>query len=682
MADQFEDFSDFSDGELENDYLSESYLEDADELEDLFTPAFKRSEGHEDEAEEGKPDQGVSLADLIDGYQQNGSVTAQTRKQLNELDDVQQPAGKPLSRLQKKVLDRQVSYEEESRSTSTWLPIIQRNRKSKMQYPYRPSLAPKSTLKSLSNINVKSGVATDMSEKINSLLSGAGLSKPEDGTFDNEGIDDDESEKMRQMEAAESGREKALLLHAFRKRKHQKKIKSRRYRKQLRKGRVEQELTEEEMEKRRILERATLRHKTSNSKFMRRQRERKTQEHSDRFKETLKQQALLDQELRERMEGSEPSDFEDDEFNDDLLRSEIADLATKKKLDASTKADIIELLEADKNIELPNKGLMSLGFMKKAIKERRMREDEDEAEADAFGTFSDDEEELVPVDDEEVTLFGNVSKPIQFTVSKPVAATEDVESENESEEEKSEVEEEEKESEAEVEIEESDLHPFLRAGRVEKKRTKTQQPVKKQTLKEMAGVDFIDKDDVGEEEEDLETADLVRDVFADNAGLNADEFAKNKQNLIDETLPDDVELVPGWGFWSGPGTTKPKKLPKHLRKKSNKIKAIRKEIKEQRKDKNNERLILSTKSMVPDHYKAVVKDIPHYKSHGKYENEIKETVGRETLTINAFEQKIQPDVDVAVGEIIDPIRKSKRERKGSNRRLAKQRENRLNNVSK
>ena len=78
-------------------------------------------------------------------------------------------------------------------------------------------------------------------------------------------------------------------------------------------------------------------------------------------------------------------------------------------------------------------------------------------------------------------------------------------------------------------------------------------------------------------------------VFDDT---NETEFKKNKQDQLEDAVPDEPKAMVGWGDWAGPGITEKKPTIEQVqRQKQKKIDQIE-VIRAKRKDKNSDNVIL------------------------------------------------------------------------------------------
>nr|XP_022900415.1 U3 small nucleolar RNA-associated protein 14 homolog A [Onthophagus taurus] len=138
---------------------------------------------------------------------------------------------------------------------------------------------------------------------------------------------------------------------------------------------------------------------------------------------------------------------------------------------------------------------------------------------------------------------------------------------------------------------------------------------------------------------------IIAEAFEDEDLI--EEFSKDKQEEIDKDTPNDLDLfMPGWGSWGGTNiksTSKRKrfimKFPKDL----------------PRNDKNRGDLIINenTSKNIKPH---MVSDVPFpFKSANEYEATIKAPVGNTFVPETAFRRLTKPGVTTKLGTVIEPV---------------------------
>ena len=153
--------------------------------------------------------------------------------------------------------------------------------------------------------------------------------------------------------------------------------------------------------------------------------------------------------------------------------------------------------------------------------------------------------------------------------------------------------------------------------------------------------------------------DLIRKAFAGDDVHRA--FQQKKSELINENNPKKEEIeqkIPGWGDWAGEGVI-PRKVYHDKRKRKRKGKGKgSKEIskgKSNRKDKGMSGIIISEKvDKKASKYK--IERVPYpYTSIEQYERALSHPLGREWNTKTTFENLIKPSIQVKTGVFINPI---------------------------
>ncbi|PJF17943.1 hypothetical protein PSACC_02252 [Paramicrosporidium saccamoebae] len=127
------------------------------------------------------------------------------------------------------------------------------------------------------------------------------------------------------------------------------------------------------------------------------------------------------------------------------------------------------------------------------------------------------------------------------------------------------------------------------------------------------------------------------------------EFQQRKQEEIDEDKPKDVDLtLPGWGTWGGLDIEAPK--GKII------LKAQEGLDPRKRKDANLSHVIIHEKRSKKMAKLMIDRPPFPFKSHEEYERSLQKPVGKEWNCATNFTKNIQSRVRVKVGSIIDPIK--------------------------
>lgn len=143
---------------------------------------------------------------------------------------------------------------------------------------------------------------------------------------------------------------------------------------------------------------------------------------------------------------------------------------------------------------------------------------------------------------------------------------------------------------------------------------------------------------------------VVRKAFAADQVFS--EFATKKAAEVAADAPQEIDLtLPGWGSWGGIGIEPPK--GKVILKKRDGLDPRR------RKDANLANVIIHEKRPKKA-LKLMVEKVPYpYKSREEYEQSLRKPTGREWNCATTFAKKVAPRVQVRVGSIIEPIKFSK-----------------------
>lgn len=144
--------------------------------------------------------------------------------------------------------------------------------------------------------------------------------------------------------------------------------------------------------------------------------------------------------------------------------------------------------------------------------------------------------------------------------------------------------------------------------------------------------------------------DVVRKAFAADQVFS--EFAAKKAAEVAADAPQEIDLtLPGWGSWGGIGIEPPK--GKVILKKRDGLDPRR------RKDAHLANVIIHERRPKKA-LKLMVEKVPYpYKSREEYEQSLRKPTGREWNCATNFAKKVAPRVQVRVGSIIEPIKFSK-----------------------
>ncbi|XP_062604678.1 uncharacterized protein LOC134266461 [Saccostrea cucullata] len=168
-------------------------------------------------------------------------------------------------------------------------------------------------------------------------------------------------------------------------------------------------------------------------------------------------------------------------------------------------------------------------------------------------------------------------------------------------------------------------------------------------LSDVANPDVTTGDNEEESDEEETQRSLIAQAFAEDDVV--DEFVKEKNAIIDRDKPKDLDLfLPGWGSWGGEGV----KVSKKKRKKFL-IKAP--EGPPRRDDKLGNVIISEKKDKAIS--KHQVSDLPFpYVSVDQYEQSIRAPIGKTWNPETAVRELVKPKVVTKLGSIIEPINKA------------------------
>ncbi|XP_028616424.1 U3 small nucleolar RNA-associated protein 14 homolog B [Grammomys surdaster] len=154
---------------------------------------------------------------------------------------------------------------------------------------------------------------------------------------------------------------------------------------------------------------------------------------------------------------------------------------------------------------------------------------------------------------------------------------------------------------------------------------------------------------VQELEDEVETGhkQLIKEAFAGDDVIR--EFLKEKREAIEANKPKDLDLsLPGWGEWVGMGLKPSAKKRRRF--------LIKAPESSPRKDKNLPNVIISEKRNI--HAAAhQVRVVPHpFTHHQQFERTIQNPIGYTWNTQRAFQKLTVPKVGTKLGHIIKPIK--------------------------
>lgn len=344
----------------------------------------------------------LTLTDLIAGLGDSKAKLGAARKTLERLEKKAAPVAAPLPGPIRERQTRKAGYDAAKEDVEKWMPIVKANREAPtVHFKADTSAVPKTV--TTASLVAKHTPETAMEAEVAALLASAGAQSAAAVAEAEEAL----TLKSLSVAEARERREKlakmrALLFYHEVKAKRLKKIKSKEYRRRLKKAEkrkagaaegdggfeglmdedaLRQELEDAEFE--RAKERLTLKHKNT-SRFIRRAIKRGATQVDEGTKEAVAEQLRLGQELRQRVHrikgagrsGDSDTDASDTEGSTSGSDSEDAGAGMSSK----TRAAALELLEggsAGADGDVPSKGLFALPFMQRAMDRRRLQAQEE-----------------------------------------------------------------------------------------------------------------------------------------------------------------------------------------------------------------------------------------------------------------------------------------------------------------
>ena len=352
----------------------------------------------------------MTLNDLISSLGSGRAKLGAARKTLERLEKKATPVEAPLPGPIRARQERRAGYESAKQDIGKWMPLVKANREAPtLHFKSDQASVPRSS--TTASLAAKHRPETSMEAEVAELLRAAGA---DTGTAVAEG-EEALSLKALTVEEAKQRREKlakmrALLFYHEVKAKRLKKIKSKEYRRRLKKAakakaaaaadaatnedgvllldedalRKEREQAEFE----RARERLTLKHKNT-SRFVRRALRRGQNAMDEGTREAIAEQLRLGQELRQRVNqlrrkgaGSDDSDTEATDEGSDSSDEEAEDAVGEAKgagLSSKSRRAALDILEGKGPLEdtASKKGLFALPFMQRAMERRKAAAEEE-----------------------------------------------------------------------------------------------------------------------------------------------------------------------------------------------------------------------------------------------------------------------------------------------------------------
>jgi len=552
----------------------------------------------------------------------------------------------PLHRTAAEKITREAGYARVRQEVNIWDSIVQSNRtEESMSFPLEaPDLRWKT---STEVIKTRFTAETPLELQIAAMLAGSSAVPKEGEKLSEiekralEGMTKEEINERR----AEIAKFRALRGYQATKYKRQSKIKSKSYRKLMRKIKNKEELKQlenlaatdpqaaaeriEKMNKVRILERATLKHRNS-SKYMQEQAKRAKLTKDKDLQAVLRDQLATHREMvtKPQIVSDEESDGDNEDSGDDIDITKYQD-ESYADFAAGYKKYWSQNEEAKKD-QMKNEKLSAI-----------------------------DEIENMFDDVEHSKKLAELAKQKRREKKKLLD-----EENNKKENEDAEVEEEENmEEETGIEHAESiNIDPLKKAvtsissggNKTTAKPSKDIDPdnfvaVKCKKIKSSAAAEIVafnDEEDSSEDE--MEQRKLIAEAFAEDDVM--EDFKKEKAKIIEEATPKDIDLtLPGWGSWGGESI-------KISQKKRNRF-IIKAPPRAPRKDDNKELVIINTDKDNKLRTHQVSQLPAHFTSVSDFEASIRAPIGDTFIPRTAYLKLIKPRMTTKMGHTIEPMNK-------------------------
>jgi len=600
--------------------------------------------------------------------------------------------------------ERRAAYDQSKKDIKKWMPLVKSQREA-------PTLQLTSGGTESHRITSLSAVASNHTPENKMELEVAAMLEAAGAHTASAVAESEEALAMRMMDAGEAkarkeelAKQRALLFYHEVKAKRLKKIKSKDYRRRLKKaeknrqegagedgmlmlGKEELQQQQEEAEYERAKERLTLKHKNT-SQFIRRAIKRGAKHPDEGTREAIAEQLRIGQEIRRKVhafrdkEDSDSSDGSGDDSSDDERRDE----RLSRKLAAAAR----DVLEGDVPGNGTEKGLMSLPFMKRSMEKQKQRAEEqarDVLDGDGGGTGgrrSDEEARRG------LLKFGSGVTSASGGAYRDVDDQEFFEDRDDDDDVDEDVEAKIRRLEANggaKSQESADVAPsnslsfipsknfqgtkegfvFTKgsnglgyyaeqpgtAGASAGSKALAQKPKapkmpkkqeKRGSAKRTAPLQLFSQED------------LIRKAFAGDDVV--DEFKKSKAEEVEAELPQEEVPgeLPGWGTWSNPN----KKEPAWVRDAKAKAESKKAAAARARKDASMEFVVISEKWDARNASKYKTQAVPFpFNSKETYERSMRQPLGKDFNTVDSFRNLTRPAVVKDSGVIIEPLQFSK-----------------------
>lgn len=616
------------------------------------------------------------MEDLIAGLGENRSKLGAARKSLEKLSKKASPLDAPLPGPIQERQERKAAYDESKKDIQKWMPLVKSHREAPtLQLTSNKSDVHKPT--TISSVAAKHKPGSTMELEVAAMLEAAGAHTAAAVAESEDAL----AMRMLSAEEAKARREqlakqRALLFYHEVKAKRMKKIKSKEYRRRLKKAERKKSATgeegmlllnedelqqqREEAEYARAKERLTLKHKNT-SRFIRRAIKRGSQHAPDEStREAIAEQLRLGEEIRKRVHSFGDNDSESSSGDDSSDEEREDARKISRKLESAAR-DILQ--EEDGDTPGQEKGLMSLPFMKRSMEKKKnaavdqakrvLGEENSEREksgrlkfgnGNSAGNLADQAmniEELDTADEDEdaEAKYDRLTKHKGYT-ARVVQATGDEDFVS---------------SKTFAGIKEGYVFSngpkgigyYSDSGSKQSHAAKRVQestpppPTLKKRKQETEITNTFSQED------------LIRKAFAgDNV---VEDFKKSKKEEVEGELPQEEVPgeLPGWGTWS-----RQKKEPAWVQQAKAKAEAKKQAAARSRKDAGMEYVVISEK-WDGKNAKYKTQSVPYpFNSKETYERSLRQPLGKEFNTVESFRNLTRPSIIKDNGVIIQPLKYS------------------------
>lgn len=635
--------------------------------------SYSCSTGHNENGGE------ISVEDLIAGLGENRSKLGAARKSLEKLSKKVSPLDAPLPGPIQERQERKAAYDESKKDIQKWMPLVKAHREAPtLHLTSNKNDVHKST--TISSVAAKHKPGNSMELEVAAMLEAANAHTA------SAVAESEDALAMRMLSAEEAkarreelAKQRALLFYHEVKAKRLKKIKSKDYRRRLKKaekkkagavsgeegmlllGDDELQQQREEAEYARAKERLTLKHKNT-SRFIRRAIKRGSQHAPDEgTREAIAEQLRLGEEIRKKVHSFKDNDSgsssESDSSDDERENARIS-----RKLESAAR-DILD----DNDSLGEEKGLMSLPFMKRSM-EKKKKAAADQAR-DILGETEANEKSTGRL------RFGNRHAGEKH--NDPEVNTDELVTEDEDEDAEAKYKRltQKNQGNSAGKSKSSESHDFVQSSKFEgvkegyiftngsrgigyysdsgaQKPTAASSKQKQKDGKETNA-------HVKQSKTSLQTTnifsqeDLIKKAFAGDDVVN--EFKKSKREEVEGELPKE-EIpgeLPGWGTWS-----RQKKEPAWVQEAKSRAEAKKQAAARARKDAGMEYVVISEK-WDSKNAKYKTQSVPYpFNAKETYERSLRQPLGRDYNTIDSFRNLTRPSIIKDNGVIIEPLKYS------------------------